>query len=123
LGGAAWGGHTGCPGQPIVNQLDNLLAKAKVILNPPYADNPPTGLSADARYTQVDISWNESNGADAGYDIAVTDPDGVTVTQRNVHALSTTFTSLQRGTVYTYTVFAKPAESGADKASGTFTTN
>lgn len=33
LGGAAWGGHTACPGDPIVKQLPAILAKAKEYAN------------------------------------------------------------------------------------------
>ena len=31
LGGAAWGGHTGCPGDPIVAQLGQIKDRAKAI--------------------------------------------------------------------------------------------
>lgn len=40
LGGDAWGGHTGCPGQPIVDQLPGILATAQLILNPPKPPEP-----------------------------------------------------------------------------------
>lgn len=32
LGGTSWGGHTGCPGQPIVDQLPKILNRAKAIV-------------------------------------------------------------------------------------------
>ncbi|MBD0734106.1 LysM peptidoglycan-binding domain-containing protein [Streptomyces sp. CBMA29] len=35
MGGAAWGGHTGCPGDPITAQRPAIIAAAKDILTPP----------------------------------------------------------------------------------------
>lgn len=39
LGGAAWGGHTSCPGSHIVAQLGEIVAEAKLIANPPKEDD------------------------------------------------------------------------------------
>jgi hypothetical protein len=39
LGGASWGGHTGCPGAPVVAQLPDIERNAKVLSVP--ADPPP----------------------------------------------------------------------------------
>lgn len=35
MGGAAWGGHTGCPGEAIKNQRPAIIAAAKAIITPP----------------------------------------------------------------------------------------
>jgi len=39
LGGAAWGGHTSCPGSRIVAQLGDIVAEAKKIANPISEDS------------------------------------------------------------------------------------
>jgi hypothetical protein len=41
LGGAAWGGHTDCPGAPILAQRPQIIARAAEILGNP-APQPPT---------------------------------------------------------------------------------
>jgi hypothetical protein len=35
MGGAAWGGHTNCPGQPIVDQRDAIVAAAQQLVSAP----------------------------------------------------------------------------------------
>lgn len=35
MGGAAWGGHTGCPGEAVKNQRPAIIAAAKAIITPP----------------------------------------------------------------------------------------
>lgn len=42
LGGAAWGNHPNCPGPPIVNQLPDILKRAKNILSPPPPPPAPS---------------------------------------------------------------------------------
>ncbi|MEV7278112.1 peptidoglycan-binding protein [Streptomyces sp. NPDC093111] len=40
MGGAAWGGHTSCPGPRIVAQLPEIVARAKRLAGSPPADKP-----------------------------------------------------------------------------------
>lgn len=51
MGGAAWGGHTGCPGDPIKAQRPSIIARAKAILGitptkptPAYEPFPGVGF-------------------------------------------------------------------------------
>jgi len=41
MGGTAWGGHTGCPGDQIKAQRPTILARAAQIVNPPQPPTPP----------------------------------------------------------------------------------
>ena len=41
MGGTAWGGHTGCPGDQIKAQRPTILARAAQIVNPPKPPTPP----------------------------------------------------------------------------------
>lgn len=41
LGGAAWGGHLDCPGQPIIDQIPAILARARELLGLPATNPPP----------------------------------------------------------------------------------
>lgn len=46
MGGTAWGGHSGCPGAPIIAQRPQILAVAKQILNPaPATEEDSMGAS------------------------------------------------------------------------------
>ena len=40
MGGAAWGGHMGCPGQPIIDQRPEILTRASAIVQQGLADEP-----------------------------------------------------------------------------------
>ena len=130
-GGAAWGGHTSCPGQPIVNQLPLILARAKAIANPPKppvtatedAVNPVTQLAVqEVRYTQADLDWMWARFARNGYDVTYS---AIDVPAQKVHVKNSqvTLVKLKRHTTYTATVLAQPAAQGATPATIKFTTN
>lgn len=50
MGGAAWGGHTACPGQPIVDQRDAIVSGATALCNAPVITSisPATGSAGSA---------------------------------------------------------------------------
>jgi hypothetical protein len=54
MGGAAWGGHTGCPGDKRKAQRAEIIARAKEI------NNPPKGLSMEdkARLDKLEKDFN-----------------------------------------------------------------
>jgi hypothetical protein len=120
LGGNAWGGHPGCPGSPIVNQLPLILKKAKAILHP-FAANPVTNLSAEARYTQIDVDWTGTANADS-YQVTYWGGSKDTISVNVPDGTFLTLTNLDRETTYTIQVMAKPNTADAVAARTTATT-
>jgi hypothetical protein len=49
MGGAAWGGHTSCPGQPIVDQRAAIVAAAQNLVSDPIVSgiSPTSGAAGD----------------------------------------------------------------------------
>lgn len=82
MGGGAWGGHTGCPGDAIKNQRGELIAKVDGLLHTPgpapliyppwpgrFLDTPPDTIGNDVRMWQQRMQerrWRISVDGDYG---------------------------------------------------------
>jgi hypothetical protein len=66
MGGSAWGGHTGCPGEPIKAQLPLILARAKEIVSGEEQEMTPAQfdtLMAEIRAIS-NVGWASTNRLD-----------------------------------------------------------
>lgn len=85
MGGAAWGGHPLCPGQPIVDQRQALLERAYEINNPaPIPPEPPAPEDDMPAITPIGtFQVNKPNPHDGIYYAWIT-ADGLDVVYANV---------------------------------------
>lgn len=60
MGGASWGGHYNCPGDPIKSQRAAILARAEVILHPPIP--PAVGTPTQAELDVSNLTLLRSKG-------------------------------------------------------------
>lgn len=121
MGGAAWGGHT-CPdnppgGQgPRSHQRGEIIRRAKILREhgqfpaPAKHANPVTGLHAEARYTQVDVTWKAAANA-TEYQVKAWVGDTREVARETTTAkTSVTLHDLQKGVRYRISVWASPGD-------------
>src|SRR6266702_2738436 len=72
MGGAAWGGHTGCPGDPIKAQRAGIITRAQALLYP----QPQVHIQSVAPPVVPPVHYQEDNVTKIGVHVPTLDDQG-----------------------------------------------